>query len=85
MQYLQTDSEPAPPAQDERIDAAVFHLKTLASDPNVGEIRAVKEMRGLITHYFKGFHGVSALRANLVKANTISDIEDLLHFERRRA
>lgn len=83
-EYITTGIQPIAPSLSERIDAAIFHLKTLADDPNVGETRAVKEMRGQITHYFKGFHGVSALRANLVKANTIKEIEDLLHFERHR-
>ena len=65
----------------DRIDAALFHLKTMAENPAVGEERAVKEMRGQLTHYFKGFPGVSALRGLLVTATTISQIEDLLRRE----
>jgi len=38
-------------------------------------------MRGQITHYFKGFPGVSALRALLVTATSIGEIEDLLRRE----
>ena len=53
----------------------------MAADPAVGEARAVKEMRGQITHYFKGFPGVSALRALLVTATSIGEIEDLLRRE----
>jgi hypothetical protein len=41
-------------------------------------------MRGQITHYFKGFHGVSALRTKLVQAESIAQVEDLLHYESRR-
>ena len=59
----------------------MFHLKTLAATPAVGEERAVKEMRGQLTHYFKGFPGVSALRALLVTATTIDEIETLLRRE----
>ena len=84
-EYLRTGRHRREPTLEERIEAALFHLKTLAATPNVGEVRAVKEMRGLITHYFKGFPGVSALRNLLVQANSISEVEDLLHHERRRA
>jgi tRNA-dihydrouridine synthase B len=76
------EHRPAPTLAD-RIEAALFHLKTMAADPAVGEERAVKEMRGQITHYFKGFPGVSALRALLVTATTIGEIEDLLRRESR--
>ena len=56
----------------------------MAADPAVGEERAVKEMRGQITHYFKGFPGVSALRALLVTATKIDEIESLLRREQRQ-
>jgi tRNA-dihydrouridine synthase B len=82
--FLETGEHRPTPTLDERITAALFHLKTLASDPHVGEERAVKEMRGQITHYFKGFPGVSALRALLVRANTIEEVEELLRHERRQ-
>ncbi len=76
------EHRPAPTLAD-RIEAALFHLKTMAADPAVGEERAVKEMRGQLTHYFKGFPGVSALRALLVSATTIGEIEGLLRRESR--
>ena len=82
--YLETGERIADPALPERIEAALFHLKTMAAVEAVGEERAVREMRGQITHYFKGFNGVSALRAKLVKANSIAEVEDLLYHERRR-
>ncbi len=81
--YLETGEHRRAPTLAERIEAALFHLKTMAANPAVGEERAVKEMRGQITHYFKGFPGVSALRALLVRATTIAEIEDLLHHESR--
>ena len=68
-----------PPSLLERIDVALRHVKTLAADPNVGEERAVKEMRGQLPHYFKGFPGVTKLRSELVKFNLIDDIENFLH------
>lgn len=81
--YLETGMHRPAPTLAERIEAALFHLKTMAAIPQVGEERAVKEMRGQITHYFKGFPGVSALRARLVQAESIAEVEDLLHHERR--
>jgi len=84
-QFLETGERLPEPTLDERKEAALFHLRTLADTPNVGEARAVREMRGLITHYFKGFHGVSALRALLVKANSIAEVEALLSHEGRHA
>lgn len=82
--FLETGERLPDPELGERIEAALFHLKTMAANPNVGEVRAVKEMRGQITHYFKGFPGVSALRAKLVQADSIAEVEDLLRHERRR-
>jgi nifR3 family TIM-barrel protein len=81
--YLETGEHLPQPTLEERIEAALFHLKTLAATPNVCEVRAVKEMRGQITHYFKGFPGVSALRNLLVQATSIQQVEDLLHHEQQ--
>ncbi len=81
--FLETGERRPAPTLADRIEGALFHLKTMAADPAVGEARAVKEMRGQITHYFKGFPGVSALRALLVTATTIGEIEDLLRRESR--
>jgi nifR3 family TIM-barrel protein len=77
--YLRTGEHLAPPTLAERIDASLVHLKTLASDPAVGEQRAVREMRGQLPHYFRGFPGVSKLRTELVQLETIAAIESFLH------
>lgn len=82
LNFLNSGNITAPPTLAERIDAALFHLYTMAADPSIGEERAVKEMRGQITHYFKGFHGVSALRAKLVLATTIAEVEEMLRYAR---
>lgn len=81
--FLETGDHRSEPTLAERIEAALFHLKTHAANPHVGETRAVKEMRGQITHYFKGFPGVSALRGQIVQAETIAQVENLLHHERQ--
>jgi len=82
--FLLTGAPPVEPLLPERIDAALFHLKTMAALPNVGEERAVREMRGQITHYFKGFPGVASLRGNIVKADSIVEIESLLRYDRNQ-
>ena len=79
--YLETGEHRRPPTLAERIEAALFHVRTMAANPQVGEERAVKEMRGQITHYFKGFPGVSALRCLLVQSRTVEEIEHLLRRE----
>lgn len=83
--FWETGEHRPPPTLAVRVEAALFHLKTMAASPVIGEHRAVREMRGLITHYFKGFPGVSALRGQLVQANTVTEIEDLLAQARERA
>jgi nifR3 family TIM-barrel protein len=76
--YLETGIKAAAPTLAERIDTALRHVKLLAADPYVGEERAVKEMRGQLPHYFKGFPGVTKLRCELVRFNKIDDIENFL-------
>lgn len=76
--------QPPPPSLEERVEAALFHLRTMASLPNVGEERAVREMRGQLTHYFKGFTGVSSLRSSIVKAETVAQVEELLNPTHRK-
>jgi tRNA-dihydrouridine synthase len=76
--YLSTGEFLSPPTRSEKIKAALEHLKTLASDPAVGEARAVREMRGQLPHYFKGFPGVARLRAELVRMESVQAIESFL-------
>jgi tRNA-dihydrouridine synthase B len=67
--FLDTGAHLPPPTLVERVDAALAH---------VGEARAMREMRGQLTHYFKGFPGVSALRARMVTLETIDALQELL-------
>ena len=76
--YLETGVTPDQPTLGERIDVALRHLKLLAADPHVGEERAVKEMRGQLPQFFKGFPGVTKLRSELVRFSKIDDIEEFL-------
>jgi nifR3 family TIM-barrel protein len=81
--FLETGEMPDPPTLAERIEAALNHLKTLAANRNMGEDRAVREMRGQLPHYFKGFPGVARLRSEMVHLNSIAEIEDLLRYAER--
>jgi len=76
--YFRTGEHLPTPDLAERIEASLTHLKTLAADPAVGEVRAVKEMRGQMPHYFKGFPGVARFRAELTQLESIGAIEDFL-------
>jgi nifR3 family TIM-barrel protein len=78
LHTLQTGQESPAPTLKERCQVALSHLKTYAADPNVGEYRAIREMRGQLPQYFKGFPGVSKLRTELVSFESISQIERLL-------
>jgi tRNA-dihydrouridine synthase B len=77
--YLETGAHLPAPTLRQRVETALRHVTTLAAHPNMGEERAVREMRGQLTHYFKGFPGVSALRCEMVRFNTIAEIRDLLY------
>jgi nifR3 family TIM-barrel protein len=77
--FINTGVHLPEPTLQQRIETALRHIETLAADPNVGEEHAVREMRGQITHYFKGFPGVSALRCEVVRCNTISEIRNILY------
>jgi tRNA-dihydrouridine synthase B len=81
--FLETGEHALQPTLADRIDVALRHIKMLAADPNVGEERAVKEMRGQLPQYFKGFAGVTKLRCELVQFTRIEDIENFLHRTRR--
>ncbi|MDR3707952.1 MAG: tRNA dihydrouridine synthase DusB [Capsulimonadaceae bacterium] len=77
--FLRTGERLDPPSFGERVDVALDHVRTLASDPAVGEERAVREMRGQLPQYFKGFPGVSRLRSELVRLESIAAIESFLN------
>ncbi len=59
------------PKLDERADTAIRQLMLAARDK--GEEVAVREARGQIAHYFKGFRGSAGLRAEINQAQTVED------------
>ena len=76
--FLRTGETLPPPSLAERVEVALEHIRTLAADPAVGEERAVREMRGQLPQYFKGFPGVARLRGELVRLESIGQIETFL-------
>ena len=66
-----------PPSFDERVSMAIRQITLAAEDK--GENIAVKEARGQIAHYFKGFRGSAALRAEINRAESIGDVISAIH------
>ena len=63
----------APPTLDERIECALYQLSLAILDK--GEERAVREARGQISLYFKGFRGAAELRGEINRAETLDDVK----------
>ena len=70
------DARPLPPVAD-RLRFAIVHYRTMVSE--LGEARAVPQMRKHIALYLKGVPGAAALRERIMRtpdaASTISTIE----------
>lgn len=64
------------PTMQERIEAALFHARLMVQTK--GEKFGIMEMRKHLAWYFKGYPGVSGLRQNLVKVESLSQLESLL-------
>lgn len=60
------------PSFDERVRTALRQITLAAEDK--GEEIAVREARGQIAHYFKGFRGSAALRAEINRASRLDDV-----------
>lgn len=66
-----------PPSTEERIKTALLHI-SLAKEEK-GETRGVQEARKQIASYFSSFRGASAIRAEINRASTVSEIEKILN------
>jgi nifR3 family TIM-barrel protein len=74
--WLKHREVPAPPTLEERITTAVSHLRSLAE--LYGEENAVRHLRGQIPHYVRGIPGAARAREGIVRAVTITEVEQLL-------
>jgi nifR3 family TIM-barrel protein len=75
VSYLQTSTIPPAADFDERVGAALEHVRDLAN--SIGEGIAVRNLRSQLPQYVRGYPGASHLRDRIVQANTICVVEDL--------
>ncbi len=64
------EAQPVPEAP-ERLRFAVHHYRTMVAE--LGESRAVPQMRKHLGYYLKGFHGASELRERLMRTPTAAE------------
>ncbi|MDH7515064.1 MAG: tRNA dihydrouridine synthase DusB [Bacteroidota bacterium] len=74
--YLATGEVPTPPNLEERVRTVLEHLGLAV--PFKGEKRAVLEMRKYYTGYFRNVRDGKFIRMALMKAVTVSEVEDIL-------
>ena len=74
--YLETGVLAPGPTLAERIAVARDHARLQVQVQ--GEVIGCKELRGLLSHYFKNFTGASHVRTALVQVKTLADIERIL-------
>lgn len=70
---LATGTVPPPPTLDERIDAALSHVRDLANV--LGEERAVRHLRGQLPLYVSGFPGAARVREAVTRTVSIAEVE----------
>ena len=66
----------APPPIEERIEAALFQLKTAIEEK--GERVAIPEARKQIALYLRSFHGAAQIRAEINRSLTYAEVEKAL-------
>ncbi len=64
------------PTDRERIDCAIKHARLLTEYK--GEKRGIKEARKHMAWYLKGMRGSSAIKTDIFKAETLSEMEEIL-------
>ncbi|MEZ4916061.1 MAG: tRNA dihydrouridine synthase DusB [Chitinophagales bacterium] len=74
--YATTGQHLPPPTLNERVDAAIEHLKTAIAWK--GETLGILETRRHYGNYFKGFRGVKPYRMKLVTSMQANEIYDTL-------
>ncbi len=81
VHYLRTGELLPPPTFEERYEAALAHVCDLAD--KLGEFCAVRNLRGQLPHYVRGYHGVSYLREAMVRVDTIEGVKAIFDDARR--
>lgn len=81
--YLETGEILPPPTREERLSMAERHLKGLVAEK--GEYIAVREMRAHASHYFHGLPRATALRREIMKAESEAAFLALLEEYKRES
>ena len=74
--YLERGEVIPEPGLTERVRVARQHARLQCEKQ--GEHVGCRELRGLLTHYFKGVSGASIIRGELAKITTLAEIEQIL-------
>jgi tRNA-dihydrouridine synthase len=74
--YLQTGVVAPEPTLEERVAVAREHARLQVAQ--MGESIGVRELRGLLGHYFKGVPGAPRIREALTRVATLADVEGVL-------
>jgi len=73
--YLRTGEILPPPSAQTMAITALRHAHLSLSTSSIGELQTVKELRGQLTKYHLGTRYAASLRDQLVRAETLADIE----------
>ena len=76
ISYAFSDAEYKSPTLEEKVEVALWQLRLSIEDK--GERAAVPEARKQIALYLRSFKGAAAIRANINRALTYSEIETIL-------
>jgi tRNA-dihydrouridine synthase B len=75
---LRTGEELPPPTPQERAAAALRHARLAVETTLIGERQTIFELRGQLTKYHLSVPGAAAAREQLVRAETLKDVEAIL-------
>ncbi len=75
---LRTGETLPDPLPSEKIEAAIKHARLTLETTRLSHKQAILEMRGQLTKYHVGVPGAAALREQLVRINSLADVEAAL-------
>lgn len=75
--HLSGEAPCAPLSPEERLSAAILHLKNAARE--FGQLKASREMKKHLAGYVKGWPAAASLRADLMRAGDYSELISILN------